>query len=469
LTKKVQFRTEKDSLGNVAVPTDRYWGAQTQRSLQNFPIGHERFQSIFIKSYGQVKKAAALSNLAFNLLTADQARLICQVCDEIIVGTLSDHFPLVVWQTGSGTHTNMNLNEVIANRCAELVGKPMGQKDPIHPNDHVNKSQSSNDTFPTAMYIAASSSLTSTLLPVLSLLKKTFECKANEFSEFLKTGRTHLMDAAPLTLGQEFSAFAAQIAFAETAVQQSLSGLYHIAAGGTAVGTGLNSPSGFAEEIARQLAAITGLPIVPADNKFMAIAAHEAIVLASSSLKLLATSLLKIANDIRLLASGPRCGIGEIMLPANEPGSSIMPGKVNPSQCEALTMVAARVIGNDVTIGLAGASGHFQLNAFKPVMIFTLLESISLLTDGCESFRVRCLDGIKPVANKLSENFNRSLMLATALVPAIGYDQAAKIVRLAEADSISLKDAGIKLGILSAADFDSILKPHELVGAGTVK
>ena len=464
MAKKNQFRTEKDSLGNVEVPADRYWGAQTQRSVQNFPIGHVTFQPTFIRAYGQVKKAAAKANLKFKLLSKEEAKTIGQVCDEIIAGDLDDHFPLVVWQTGSGTHTNMNLNEVIANRSAELLGKPMGKKEPIHPNDHVNKSQSSNDTFPTAMHVAAATALTSDLLPALVKLKKSLNSKAKEFKDLLKTGRTHLMDAAPLTLGQEFSAFVAQIEFAEKAVEQSLPGLYHIAAGGTAVGTGLNSPAGFSEEIARQLAQLTGLPIVPAENQFAAIAAHDALVLASSSLKLLATALLKIANDIRFLASGPRCGIGEITLPANEPGSSIMPGKVNPSQCEALTMVAVRVIGNDVTISLAGSSGHFQLNAFKPVMIFTLLESIELLADSCESFRVRCLDGIKPVKKKLAENVERSLMLATALVPAIGYDQASKIVRLADTENISLKEASTKLGILTESEFNKIVKPKTMVG-----
>ena len=463
MTKKKLFRTEKDSLGTVEVPADCYWGAQTQRSLQNFPIGHAAFQPVFIKAYAQVKKAAAQANLKFNLLSAEEAGIICKVCDEIIAGDHSSQFPLVVWQTGSGTHTNMNLNEVIANRSAELLGKPMGQKDPIHPNDHVNKSQSSNDTFPTAMHLAAAVALCSSLIPALGKLKKSFLSKSEEFSDILKTGRTHLMDAAPLTLGQEFSAFVAQIEFAENAIVQCLPGLYKIAAGGTAVGTGLNSPHGFSEEIAKHLAKLTGLPIVSADNKFAAIAGHEALVLTSSCLKLLATSLFKIANDIRFLASGPRCGIGEITLPANEPGSSIMPGKVNPSQCEALTMVAVRVIGNDVTIGLGGSSGHFQLNAFKPVIIYTLLESIELLADSCESFRERCLDGIKPVKEKLAQNVERSLMLATALVPAIGYDKASKIVRLADTENMSLKEASAKLGLLSAAEFDAIVKPETMV------
>ena len=421
------------------------------------------FSFVFIKAYAQVKKAAAQANLKFNLLSAEEAGIICKVCDEIIAGDHSSQFPLVVWQTGSGTHTNMNLNEVIANRSAELLGKPMGQKDPIHPNDHVNKSQSSNDTFPTAMHLAAAVALCSSLIPALGKLKKSFLSKSEEFSDILKTGRTHLMDAAPLTLGQEFSAFVAQIEFAENAIVQCLPGLYKIAAGGTAVGTGLNSPHGFSEEIAKHLAKLTGLPIVSADNKFAAIAGHEALVLTSSCLKLLATSLFKIANDIRFLASGPRCGIGEITLPANEPGSSIMPGKVNPSQCEALTMVAVRVIGNDVTIGLGGSSGHFQLNAFKPVIIYTLLESIELLADSCESFRERCLDGIKPVKEKLAQNVERSLMLATALVPAIGYDKASKIVRLADTENMSLKEASAKLGLLSAAEFDAIVKPETMV------
>ncbi len=463
MSKKSQFRIENDSLGAVEVPADRYWGAQTQRSVQNFPIGDDRFQPSFIEAYAQVKKAAAQANLSFGLLTDEEAQTICQVCDEIIAGKLHDHFPLVVWQTGSGTHTNMNLNEVIANRSAELLGKPMGQKKPIHPNDHVNKSQSSNDTFPTAMYVAAGVAVTVSLLPALGKLRAALDKKAKDFAGYLKTGRTHLMDAAPLTLGQEFSAFAAQVAFAEKAIEQVLPGLYQIAAGATAVGTGLNSPQGFSKEIARQLAIATGLPIVPADNSFSAIAAHDGLVHTSGSLKLLATALMKIANDIRFLASGPRCGLGEITLPANEPGSSIMPGKVNPSQCEALTMIAVRVMGNDVTIGLAGASGQFQLNTYKPVMIFTLLESIGLLADGCESFRLRCLEGIAAVPEKLEQNVNRSLMLATALVPAVGYDQAAKIVRLAAAEDISLKEASVKLNILSVAEFDKLVKPETMV------
>ncbi len=463
MAKNSQFRTEKDSLGDVKVPVDRYWGAQTQRSVENFPIGEDRFQRVFIRAYAQVKKAAAKSNHAFGLLTDNEVRTMCQVCDEIIAGKLDDHFPLVVWQTGSGTHTNMNLNEVIANRSAEILGLPMGLKTPIHPNDHANKSQSSNDTFPTAMHVAAATAVTESLLPALGKLKVSLNKKAKDFAAFMKTGRTHLMDAAPLTLGQEFSAFAAQVAFAEKVVEQALPGLFQIAAGATAVGTGLNSPQGFAAEIAQQLANATGLPIVSADNSFAAIASHDAVVQASGSLKLAATALMKIANDIRFLASGPRCGLGEILLPANEPGSSIMPGKVNPSQCEALTMVAVRVIGNDVTISMAGAGGQFQLNTYKPVMIFTLLESIELIADGCNSFRERCLDGIEAVAEKLDQNFNRSLMLATALVPAVGYDQATKIVRLAAKEDISLKEASVKLKILSDAEFDRIVKPEKML------
>jgi len=460
---KIGYRIENDSLGTIQVPGDRYWGAQTQRSLLNFKIGRDRFQSEFIKAYAQVKKAAAKANRKFDLLTDIEAQVVCQVCDEIIDGKLDEHFPLVVWQTGSGTHTNMNLNEVIANRSAQLLGKPMGLKKPIHPNDHVNKSQSSNDTFPSAMNIAALTSLTSALLPAVSKLKKSLIEKASEFDSLIKTGRTHLMDAAPLTLGQEFSAFAAQIDFAEKAIESSSAGLHQIAAGGTAVGTGLNSPIGFSEELVSHLVDATGLPITTAPNKFAGIAAHDAIVLTSGSLKLLATALLKIANDVRFLASGPRCGLGEITLPANEPGSSIMPGKVNPSQCEALTMLCVRVIGNDVTIGLAGASGHFQLNAFKPVLIFTLLDSIELLSSGCDSFREHCLDGIKAVKETLAQNVDRSLMLATALIPAIGYDQAAKVVQLAESDNITLKDAGKKLGILTSEEFDKIVNPSSMV------
>lgn len=456
-------RRETDSMGDVRVPENKYWGAQTQRSVENFPIGGQRFQPAFIKALALVKKAAARANLDLGELKPEHCQLIEQVCDEIIAGNLDDHFPLVVWQTGSGTHTNMNVNEVIANRAAEIAGTPMGKKSPIHPNDHVNMSQSSNDIFPTAMHIAALSELQFRLLPAIRNLAQGIETKSVEFSRLVKTGRTHLMDAAPLTLGQEFSAFTAQLTFAEKAIAQTITGLCSIAAGGTAVGTGLNAPAGFSKKIADHLSNMLQMNIQTADNKFAAIAAHDAVVHASSCLKLLATTLMKIANDIRLLGSGPRCGLGELLLPANEPGSSIMPGKVNPSQCESLTMVAARVIGNDTTVTIAGCGGQLQLNACKPVMIYALLESTALLADGCSSFLKRCIEGMKADESRLKDNVARSLMLATALNPILGYDRVAAVVKVAISENISLRDVVLREKLLTGEEFDNAVRPEQMV------
>lgn len=460
----VKFRTETDSLGEIQVRTDRYWGAQTQRSLENFPVGKEQLQPAFIKALALVKKAAARSNHEIGGLDRAKCDLIVAVCDEIIAGTLDEHFPLVVWQTGSGTHTNMNLNEVIANRAAAMSNKPLGKKSPIHPNDHVNMSQSSNDIFPTAMHVAAASEVYFRLLPSLRELIEAIKLKSVEFAAILKTGRTHLMDAAPLSLGQEFSAFAAQLEYSENCLKDSLKGLSRIAAGGTAVGTGLNAPREFAKLIAGHVETLLGMPIETADNKFAAIAAHDAIVQVSGCLKLLATALMKISNDIRLLGSGPRCGLGELILPVNEPGSSIMPGKTNPSQCESMAMVAARVIGNDLTITIAGAGGHLQLNTYKPVMIFVLLESITLLTDSCHSFRKRCINGIQVDTARLKEYISQSLMLATALTPVLGYDKVAEIVKLAAAEKTTLKIAAVQLKYLSAEDYEHIVQPEQMAG-----
>lgn len=451
-------------MGEVAVPAQAYYGAQTARSIKNFAIGWEKMPLEIIHAFGIVKKAAAITNHRLGLLPAQKKDLIVKAADEVIAGKLDEHFPLVVWQTGSGTQSNMNVNEVIANRAIEIAGGKLGSKDPIHPNDDVNKSQSSNDTFPTAMHIAAVTAIHKTLLPAVWALTRTLERKASDFSKIVKIGRTHLMDAVPLTLGQEFSGYAAQLKQGIRRIKNTLPALLELALGGTAVGTGLNSHPDFAREVAAEIARLTGYNFTTAQNKFEALAAHDAIVEASGALKTLACSLMKIANDIRLLASGPRCGIGEITLPANEPGSSIMPGKVNPTQCEALTMIAAQVLGNDTTINIAGATGHFELNVFKPVMIYNLLQSIKLLSDGCRSFNDNCVAGIAANADTIRKHLSNSLMLVTALNPHIGYDKAARIAKKAYQDGTTLKEAAVALGILTAKEFDQYVKPERMVG-----
>ena len=457
------FRSETDALGEVLVPQDAYYGATTMRSLKNFDIGTEKIPHEVIVAFAILKKAAALVNEELGLLPAEKSRLIVQAAEEIIAGKLDDQFPLSVWQTGSGTHTNMNLNEVIANRAIEMAGGTLGSKTPIHPNDDVNKSQSSNDTFPTAMHIAAVTAIKRNLLPAVESLVDLLQKKSDEFANIVKIGRTHLMDAVPLTLGQEFSGYATQVERGRQRVEQSLLYLCELAIGGTAVGTGLNTHPEYAVRVAKKIAELTGLPFVSAPNKFEALAAHDAIVQTSGALKILAVSLFKIANDIRWLASGPRCGIGEITLPANEPGSSIMPGKINPTQCEALTMIAAQVIGNDATITFAGASGNFELNVYKPVIIYNLLQSVQLLGDGCRSFGEKCVAGIKANEPVIARYVENSLMLVTALNQHIGYDKAARIAKEAHAKGVTLKEAAVDLGILSAEKFDELVVPEKMV------
>ena len=454
-------------MGDIEVPEDKYWGAQTQRSIENFPIGETAsMPRAVIHAFGFLKKAAALTNAQLGCLPPEKADQISKVCDEIISGKLDEHFPLVVWQTGSGTQSNMNTNEVIANRCHVLAGHKLGQGErSIHPNDDVNKSQSSNDTFPTAMHIAAYRVLMEKTFPTIQDLKNTLAQKANEMREVVKIGRTHWMDATPLTLGQEFSGYVAQLEYGLISLEQSLSHLSELALGGTAVGTGLNAPEGYAEMVAEEIANLTGLPFVTAPNKFESLAAHDAIVEAHGALKQLAVSLNKIANDIRLLASGPRSGIGEILIPANEPGSSIMPGKVNPTQIEALTMVCARVMGNDTTITFAGANGHFELNVYKPVMIQAFLESALLLGDACQSFNDQCVTGIVPNQARINEHLQNSLMLVTALNRHIGYDHAAKIAKKAHREGTSLKEAALSLELITEEDFDRWVVPEEMIGS----
>ena len=459
----MSFRTEKDTMGEIEVPSDRYWGAQTQRSLQNFKIGGEQFPRGFIRAYGLVKQVAAEVNSEIGVLDKDLAKAIGEAAQEVIDGKLDDHFPLVVWQTGSGTQTNMNFNEVIANRAIEMSGGEMGSKSPVHPNDHVNKSQSTNDTFPSAINIAAAMQINEHLLPKVKGLKDALTAKAEEFSKIVKLGRTHLQDATPLTLGQEFSGYASQLDHALTAVENALPHLYELAWGGTAVGTGLNAPEGYAEKVADRIAEKTGLPFKTAPNKFEAMGAHDSAVEMSGALKTMAASLNKIANDIRWLASGPRSGIGEISLPSNEPGSSIMPGKVNPTQAEAITMVAAQVIGNDTTLTVAGASGNFELNVFRPVIAFNLLQSVKLLGDAADSFSVNCVAGIEPNLERIDGNLRNSLMLVTALTPHIGYDKAAEVAKKAHADNSTLRDTIEKLGYMSGEEFDEKVKPGEMV------
>ena len=459
-------RRERDTMGTIEVPADRYWGAQTQRSLENFPIGTERMPDAVIRAFGLQKKAAALANLALGDLPEPLAKAIIAAADEVIEGRLADHFPLVVWQTGSGTQTNMNVNEVIANRAIELLGGVIGSKTPVHPNDHVNMSQSSNDSFPTAMHIAAVLEIERHLVPSMRHLREVLDGKARAFADIVKIGRTHLQDATPLTLGQEFRAYVRQIELGIERVAACLPRLYPLAQGGTAVGTGLNAKPGFAERFAAEVAKLTGLPFVSAPNKFEALAAHDALVEASGALNVVAVSAMKIANDIRLMGSGPRCGLGELRLPENEPGSSIMPGKVNPTQAEALTMVATQVMGNHVTITIAGSQGNFELNVYKPVIIYNLLQSIRLLGDACRSFADRCVAGIEANRARIDELLHRSLMLVTALSPHIGYDKAAEIAKKAHKDGTTLKGAALALGHVTEAEFDRWVRPETMLGPG---
>ena len=460
----METRTETDSMGEIEVPAHFYYGAQTARSLIHFDIGAETMPRELIRGMGILKKASALVNADLGLLPESIKNLIAKAADEVIDGKLDDHFPLRVWQTGSGTQSNMNSNEVIANRGIELAGGVIGSKDPVHPNDHVNMGQSSNDTFPTAMHISAVESIRETLIPSLVSLTISFRNKSTEFKDIIKIGRTHLMDATPLTLGQEFSGYTTQLEYALDRINGCMPRMYQIALGGTAVGTGLNSHRDFPEKVAKQIADITGCPFVTAPNKFESLAAHDAIVEASGVLKTIACSLMKIANDIRWLGSGPRCGIGEIILPANEPGSSIMPGKVNPTQSEAMTMVAAQVIGNDTAINVGGSSGNFQLNVFKPMMIYNLLQSIRLLADSCRSFNDHCVAGIEPNKTQIEKHLNGSLMLVTALNPHIGYDNAAKVAKKAYQENTTLKESAVALGLLTDEEFDEKVRPEKMTG-----
>ncbi|WP_193183117.1 class II fumarate hydratase [Nisaea sediminum] len=457
-------RVEMDTMGEMSVPADRYWGAQTQRSLQNFKIGGERMPTALIRAFAIQKKAAALANMALGKLDPELGRAMAAAADEIVEGKLDDHFPLVVWQTGSGTQTNMNLNEVISNRAIEMLGGTVGSKAPVHPNDHVNMGQSSNDSFPTAMSIAAVLEIERELLPALAEFHAALKAKREEFATIVKIGRTHLQDATPVTLGQEFSGYARQIELGIERVRGALPRLRELAQGGTAVGTGLNAAPGFADAFVEQVREITGIPFTSAVNKFEALAAHDALVEMSGCLNVLAASCMKIANDIRMLGSGPRSGLGELQLPANEPGSSIMPGKVNPTQSESLTQVAAQVIGNHVTITTAGATGHFELNVFKPVMIYNLLQSIRLLADGTRSFSDNCVRGIEANEGRIRQLMEQSLMLVTALNPHIGYDKAAQIAKKAFAEGSSLKEAALALGYLTEAQYDEWVRPETMVG-----
>jgi len=458
-----EYRIEKDTMGEVSVPSDRYWGAQTQRSLTNFKIGHDHFPREMIRALGILKKAAAQANVDLGILPKDKGDLIVKAADEVIEGKLDDHFPLVVWQTGSGTQTNMNANEVISNRAIELAGGKMGSKTPVHPNDDVNKAQSSNDTFPTAMHIAAAERIHHHLIPAVKKLRDTLAKKSADFKDIIKIGRTHLMDATPLTLGQEFSGYASQLTAGIKRLERVLPDLYELALGGTAVGTGLNTHPEFAELAASKIAKLTGLPFKSAPNKFEFLASHGQLLEAHGVMKTLAADLMKIANDVRWLASGPRCGLGELHIPDNEPGSSIMPGKVNPTQSEAMTMVAAQVLGNDVAVNIGGASGNFELNVFKPVIIFNVLNSIRLLGDACVSFNDNCAEGIEPMRDVIQKHLTNSLMLVTALNPHIGYDNAAKIAKHAHAKGLTLKESALELGILKADDFDRFVRPEEMI------
>ncbi len=456
-------RIEKDSFGEIAVPADRYWGAQTQRSVENFPIGGERMPLGIVHALGLIKQAAALVNRSYGL-APEKADAIAAAAAEVAAGTLDDHFPLVVWQTGSGTQSNMNANEVIANRASELLGGEIGMKRLVHPNDDVNRAQSSNDTFPTAMHVAACRAVTERLIPVLERLEASLGAKATAWADIIKIGRTHTQDATPLTLGQEFSGYARQIGAALARIRSCLPELYELPQGGTAVGTGLNAPPGFDEAIVARIAALSGLPFRVSPNKFAGIAAHDGFVGLSGMLSALAAALNKIGNDIRLLGSGPRAGLGELSLPENEPGSSIMPGKVNPTQVEALTMVCMQVIGNHNTVSMADAQGHFELNAFKPVIAYAVLQSIGLLADSCESFRLRCLDGIEPNRERIGELVERSLMLVTALTPEIGYDKATEIAKYAHKNGLTLKQAALHLRYVDEPTFDRIVRAERMLG-----
>jgi fumarate hydratase class II len=453
-------------MGRIEVPADRYYGAQTARSLIHFAIGKDTMPSEIIRAFGILKKAAALVNHDLGKLSSEKCKLITQAADEVIAGKLNSHFPLRVWQTGSGTQTNMNVNEVISNRAIEIAGGVMGSKKPIHPNDDVNMSQSSNDTFPTAMHIAAATETARRLLPAIRKLRDAFDIKAKEFSDIVKIGRTHLQDATPITLGQEFSGWVSLLERDAARIEATLNGLYDLAIGGTAVGTGLNTHPEFADRAARKISELTGLPFRSHTNKFAALSAHDEIVFASGALKTLAASLMKIANDIRWLASGPRCGLGELSLPENEPGSSIMPGKVNPTQSEAITMVAVQVMGNDAAIGFAGSQGNFELNVFKPIMIFNYLHSVELLADSCNSFVDHCIRGIEVNRDRIDYYVKNSLMLVTALAPKIGYDNAAKVAHTAHHEHTSLREAALKLGLLTGDEFDALVRPEDMTHPG---
>lgn len=458
------IRIESDSFGNIEVVNDRYWGAQTQRSLQNFKISTETMPAALIRALGILKKAAAKVNMEMGSLDQNLGQAICKAADKVIDLSLKDHFPLVIWQTGSGTQTNMNVNEVISNYAIELLNGEKGSKKPVHPNDHVNMGQSSNDTFPTAMHIAAVEQVHHALIPNLHYLRDALDKKAKSFSHIIKIGRTHLQDATPLTLEQEFSAYVTQLTYGIERIQNTLPRLYMLAQGGTAVGTGLNTKKGFAEAFAKEVNHLTGLSFITAPNKFEALAAHDAMVELSGALNVLAVSLMKIANDIRLLGSGPRCGLGELLLPENEPGSSIMPGKVNPTQCEALTMLCAQVMGNHVAVTIGGSNGHFELNVFKPVIIHNVLQSIRLIADGCKSFTDNCVVGIEADIKRIESLRDESLMLVTALNPHIGYDNSAKIAKKAHKEGTTLKQAAITLGLLTEEQFDAWVRPEQMVG-----
>ena len=461
---KTGFRTERDSMGEIQVPADKYWGAQTQRSTHYFNIGLDFIPDEVIRALAIIKKASAIANEKSGRLKPDLSKAICNAADEILAGKLDGNFPLKVWMTGSGTQSNMNLNEVIANRASELLGGERGTKKPVHPNDHVNMSQSSNDTFPAAMHIAAVAETRQRLLPEVARLRDALKAKSEAFADIVKIGRTHLQDAVPLTLGQEFSGYVAQLDIALARIEKIYPELYELPLGGTAVGTGLNAPKGFAEAAAAEIASLTGLPFVSAPNKFALLAAHDGIAALSGTFKALACALMKIANDIRWLASGPRCGIGEISLPENEPGSSIMPGKVNPTQCEALTMVCVQVIGLDTAVGMAGSQGNFELNVFKPVMIFDLLTEIRLLSDSCRNFAEYAVKGIQVNRDRINSLLNQSLMLVTALSPKIGYDNAAAIAKQAYHENLTLKEACVRAGYMTAEEYDKIVRPEKMTG-----
>ncbi|MGZ4934050.1 MAG: class II fumarate hydratase [Halobacteriota archaeon] len=458
-----EFRTETDSLGEVKVPADKLWGAQTQRSLEHFCIGGDLMPREMIGAYATLKKAAALVNFQLGQLTEECRDLIVQVCDEILSGQHQDQFPLHVWMTGSGTHFNMNVNEVISNRCSQLTGKPLGSKIPVHPNDHVNMSQSSNDSFPSAMHIATAKAMHERLIPSVKRLRDSLGAKAHQWGEIVKVGRTHMQDATPLTLGQEMSGYVGLLDDDLERLCKSMDGVYHLALGGTAVGTGINAPPGFDKKVAAEIARLTGFPFITAPNKFTVQGSHDALVMLSGTLKTLATSLYKTANDIRILSSGPRCGIHELTIPSNEPGSSIMPGKVNPSQCEALTMIAVQVMANDIAVTLGGGGGHLEMNAYKPLIIHNIMHSIRIMTDGCDTFRVFLVEGTEPDKKQIDTFLAQSLMLVTALSPIIGYDKASKVTHYAQDNDLTLKEAVLELKYMSEEEFDRVVNPAKMV------